>query len=66
MLNGPPYHSPPCRWPLDNLCVHTISQVNVTDDMLSVDLEDGRTIAVPIGWFPRWRATPGQDQPSLP
>ena len=28
-------------------------QVTVTDDTLSVDLEDGRTIAVPIGWFPR-------------
>ena len=28
-------------------------QVTITDDTLSVDLEDGRTIAVPIGWFPR-------------
>ena len=28
-------------------------QVSVTDDTLSVDLEDGRTIAVPIGWYPR-------------
>ena len=27
--------------------------VTVTDDTLSVDLADGRTIAVPIGWFPR-------------
>ena len=27
--------------------------VTVTDDSLSVDLEDGRTIVVPIGWFPR-------------
>ncbi len=25
----------------------------VTDDTLSVDLEDRRTICVPIGWFPR-------------
>ena len=25
----------------------------VTDDTLAVDLEDGRTIAVPIGWYPR-------------
>jgi len=25
----------------------------VTDDTLSLDLEDGRTIAVPIGWYPR-------------
>lgn len=27
--------------------------VQVTDDTLSVDLEDGRSISVPIGWFPR-------------
>ncbi len=27
--------------------------VSVTDDTLTVDLDDGRTIAVPIGWFPR-------------
>lgn len=27
--------------------------VSVSDDTLTVDLEDGRTIAVPIGWFPR-------------
>ena len=25
----------------------------LTDDTLTVDLEDGRTIAVPIGWYPR-------------
>ena len=30
-----------------------IINVTVTDDTLTVDLEDGRTIAVPIGWFPR-------------
>ena len=30
-----------------------ITRVDVTDDMLSVDLEDGRTIVVPIGWYPR-------------
>ena len=30
-----------------------ITRVEVTDDMLSVDLEDGRTIVVPIGWYPR-------------
>lgn len=27
--------------------------VTVTDDTLTVDLEDGRTISVPIGWYPR-------------
>ncbi|WP_460194428.1 DUF2442 domain-containing protein [Thermosynechococcus sp. FA-CM-4201] len=30
-----------------------IISVLVTDDTLSVDLEDGRTIAVPIAWYPR-------------
>lgn len=30
-----------------------ITHVVVTDDTLSVDTEDGRTIAVPIGWYPR-------------
>ncbi len=33
--------------------------VSVTDDTLTVDLEDGRTIAVPLGWYPRLaHATP--------
>ncbi len=27
--------------------------VTITDDTLTVDLEDGRTISVPIGWYPR-------------
>jgi hypothetical protein len=27
--------------------------VSVSDDSLVVDLEDGRTISVPIGWYPR-------------
>jgi hypothetical protein len=27
--------------------------VTVTDDSLTVDLDDSRTISVPIGWFPR-------------
>ena len=27
--------------------------VAVTEDTLSVDLSDGRTIAVPLAWFPR-------------
>jgi hypothetical protein len=30
-----------------------IIQIIVTDDTLAVDLEDGRSIAVPIGWYPR-------------
>ena len=27
--------------------------VGITDDTLTVDLEDGRTLLVPIGWYPR-------------
>lgn len=27
--------------------------VVVTEDTLSVDLSDGRTISVPLGWYPR-------------
>lgn len=30
-----------------------VVNVVVSDDTLAVDLEDGRSIAVPIGWYPR-------------
>ncbi|MBI4671378.1 MAG: DUF2442 domain-containing protein [Chloroflexi bacterium] len=30
-----------------------VRHVAVTNDILTVDLEDGRTISVPIGWYPR-------------
>jgi hypothetical protein len=34
-------------------------EVSVSDDTLSVDLADGRTILVPLAWYPRlWHATP--------
>jgi len=35
------------------LAVPRVADVTVTEDTLSVDLEDGRTISVPIGWYPR-------------
>ncbi len=35
------------------LALTRILNVIVTDDTLSVELEDGRTISVPIGWYPR-------------
>lgn len=35
------------------LALARIVDITVTDDTLSVDLEDGRTISVPIGWYPR-------------
>jgi hypothetical protein len=27
--------------------------VIVTDDTITVDLDDGRTISIPLGWYPR-------------
>lgn len=33
--------------------VPKIQAVEITDDTLSVDLSDGRTIAVPLVWYPR-------------
>ena len=35
------------------LALPRIVSVTVTDDTLSADLEDGRTISVPLGWYPR-------------
>jgi hypothetical protein len=35
------------------LCVPKAERVMVTKDTLSVDLSDGRTISVPLSWFPR-------------
>ena len=29
------------------------SQVAITDDSLTVELSDGRTISVPLAWYPR-------------
>ena len=38
-----------------------VVNVRVTDDAISVDLFDGRTITVPLAWFPRLlHATPAQ------
>ena len=35
--------------------------VIVTDDTLAVDLNDGRTISVPLAWYPRLlHGTPGE------
>ncbi len=33
--------------------VPNAESITVTDDTLSVDLSDGRTISVPLAWFPR-------------
>ena len=35
---------------------------SLTDDTLSVDLSDGRSISVPIAWFPRLLHASGQER----
>ena len=30
-----------------------VQQAAVTDDTLTVDLDDGRTLCLPLGWYPR-------------
>lgn len=38
-----------------------VKDVRITEDSLSVDLMDGRTITVPLAWYPRLlNATPQQ------
>ena len=37
----------------DNNPGEGVKGVHVTDDALSVDLVDGRTIIVPLAWYPR-------------
>ena len=33
-------------------------EIRVTEDSLTVDLDDGRTISVPLAWYPRlWHGT---------
>jgi hypothetical protein len=47
-----------------NILVHELpavkaSEVSITDDTLAVDLSDGRTLLVPLIWYPRlWHGTP--------
>ena len=44
------------NWMLSTMVTYTLPRaikVSVTEDTLSVDMEDGRTISVPIGWYPR-------------
>lgn len=38
---------------IDLLEVPKIQTIEITDDTLSVDLSDGRTISVPLAWYPR-------------
>ena len=41
------------RFPPVMLALPRVIDATVTEDTLSVDLDDGRTISVPIGWYPR-------------
>ena len=36
-----------------NLALPRLVSVSLSDDTLAVDLEDGRTISVPVSWYPR-------------
>ena len=35
------------------ITVPTAQSVKITHDTLSVELSDGRTLSVPLAWFPR-------------
>lgn len=46
---------------MDLALSQSVKTVSFDDDRLIVDLTDGRTIAVPLAWYPRLaRATDGQ------
>lgn len=46
---------------LDRVADERVSDVRCTDESLIVDLMDGRTISVPLAWYPRLaNATPEQ------
>jgi len=38
---------------LNEITVPAATNVAVTDDTLTVDLSDGRSISVPLAWYPR-------------
>lgn len=38
---------------IELLTIPIIQKVTITDETLSVDLSDGRTISVPLAWYPR-------------
>ncbi len=38
---------------VNEITVPSVENVMITEDTLSVDLSDGRTISVPLAWFPR-------------
>ncbi len=46
---------------VNEIAVPNAENVTITQDTLSVDLSDGRTISVPLAWFPRlMHSTPAE------
>jgi len=39
--------------PAVEIVVPKAESITITEDTLSIDLSDGRTISVPLAWFPR-------------
>ena len=40
-----------------------IQDVTISDDTLTVELSDGRSISAPLAWYPRlWHGTPNERQ----
>lgn len=45
----------------ERLTDERVTDVHCTEDSLIVELMDGRTISVPLAWYPRlWAGTPDQ------
>lgn len=47
------------------IMVPAITGVSVTPDTLSVDMEDGRTISVPLAWYPRLLEATAEERANL-
>ena len=46
---------------VNEIVAPSVENVTITEDTLSVDLSDGRTISVPLAWFPRlMHSTPAE------
>ena len=46
---------------VNEIAVPSAENITITNDTLSVDLSDGRTISVPLAWFPRlMHSTPAE------
>lgn len=48
-----------------SVAVHRAMKVTVTEDTLTADLDDGRTISVPLAWYPRLLAATAGERDNL-